>query len=177
MFHYCASFCRHSQPKVSPSIVAAPPQKDTPTTEDSTSQKDESFHTPVAKESMLSASLRAGAFDANAKGLLTCSMPDLRSLFTSSPQAEPPTADKEAAPPNHETNEDSSKEEEDESEEEEELVNKFVEESGEQSREDEEGEPEEESWSSSDEEDIHQLVQTLQSYVDESSMLSILILN
>ena len=34
----------------------------------------------------------------------------------------------------------------------------------------EEGDSEEEGWSSSDDEDIHQLVQTLQSYVEESSM-------
>lgn len=157
--------------------MAAPLQKNTSiiATGDSSPHKDDSFHTPLVKESVLSASLRAGAFDVNAKVLLTCSLPDLRSLFTSSPQAVPLAANEEEVPNNQEASEDH------ENEEEQDPVSKFKEESEEQSdkeeEEDEEEEEEEqeedkleeETWSSSDDEDIHQLVQTLQSYVEESS--------
>ena len=120
---------------------------------------------------MLSASLQAGAFDTNAKILLTCSLPDLRSLFaTSPPQVVLPVSidNEEEAPGNQETNEESEYDEEEgsESEEEQEPVSKVREENEE---EEEEVEEEEEAWSSSDDEDIHQLVQTLQSYVEEAS--------
>ena len=169
-------FMQTMQAKVSPSRVAAPllNQKNVPTAGASSSYKDDSFHTPLAKDSMLSASLRAGAFDTNANVLLTCSLPDLRSLFTSSPQAVPPAADEEETPNNQEASE------EQENEEEQEPVSKFREENEERSckeeeeeyqeEEEEEDKLEEEAWSSSDEEDMHQLVQTLQSYVEESSM-------
>ena len=156
-----------TQAKVSPSLVA-PLKKIAPITEDSSPHKEDSFHTP------LSASLRVGAFDTNAKVLLTCSLPDLRSLFTSSPQAVALAASEEDAPNNQEASE------EQENEEEQEPVSKFKKESEEQSHdkeeeyeeeeEEEEDKSEEEAWSCSDDEDMHQLVQTLRSYVEESSM-------
>ena len=140
------------------------------------SDKDDSFHTPLAKESILSASLRAGVFDTNVSILHTCSLPDLRSLFATVP----PTAVEEGAPDNQELNEGSDQEEEGEGSESDavrEPASKLKESSeGEESQGDdearEEEDSEEEGWSSStsDDEDIHQLVQTLQSYVEESSM-------
>jgi hypothetical protein len=130
---------------------------------------------------MLSASLRAGVFDTNVSILHTCSLPDLRSLFSTVPQVLLPTAVEGGAPDNQELNEESDQEEEGEESESDavqEPASKLEEGSeGEESqgddevREDEE-DSEEEGWSSStsDDEDIHQLVQTLQSYVEESSM-------
>lgn len=157
-------------------------KKDTPT---SGERKEDSFHTPMFNNSMLSASIRAGAFDTNAKALHTCSLPDLRSLFATTPS---PTANvEEAAPDSQEINEEGGKEEEEEEEggeseieEELELLSRYKEESGEETPAggdqlkgeesgSEEEEEEEEGWSSSDDEDFHQLVQTLQSYVEEAS--------
>lgn len=125
---------------------------------------------------MLSASLRAGIFDTNVSILHTCSLPDLRSLFATVL----PTAVEEGAPDNQELNEGSDQEEEGEGSESDavqEEASKLKENSeGEESQGDDEArdeeDSEEEGWSSStsDEEDIHQLVQTLQSYVEESSM-------
>ncbi len=144
------------------------------------SDKEDSFHTPLAKESMLSASLRAGVFDTNVSILHTCSLPDLRSLFSTVPQVLLPTAVEGGAPDNQELNEESDQEEEGEgsdSDAVQEPASKLEEGSeGEESQGDdevrEEEDSEEEGWSSStsDDEDIHQLVQTLQSYVEESSM-------
>ena len=163
---------------MAPSGGATPLSKDTFTAVAPSSDKEDSFHTPVAKESMLSASLRAGAFDTNAAILHTCSLPDLRSLFSTTPQVLLPTAEEEVAPDNEEVNKEHNEEEEEggnESETEQEPVSKLKEDSeGEESQGDdevrEESDSEEEGWSSSDDEDIHQLVQTLQSYVEESSM-------
>lgn len=158
-------------------------KKDTPT---SGERKEDSFHTPMFNNSMLSASIRAGAFDTNAKALHTCSLPDLRSLFATTPS---PTANvEEAAPDSQEINEEGGEEEEEEEEEggeseieeELELLSRYKEESGEETPAggdqlkgeesgSEEEEEEEEGWSSSDDEDFHQLVQTLQSYVEEAS--------
>ena len=141
------------------------------------SDKEDSFHTPLAKESMLSASLRAGVFDTNVAILHTCSLPDLRSLFSTTPM---PIPGEERTPDNQELNEEVSDQEEEEgggseSDVVQEPASRLKGDSeGEESHgEDEvreEGDSEEEGWSSSDDEDIHQLVQTLQSYVEESSM-------
>ena len=144
-----------------------------------TSDKEESFHTPLAKESMLSASLRAGFFDTNVAILHTCSLPDLSALFSTTPQVLLPTADEVRTPGNQELNDESDQEEErggSESDTVQEAAGKLLKEDSEgeesQGEDDdvEEGDSEEEGWSSSDDEDIHQLVQTLQSYVEESSM-------
>ena len=140
------------------------------------SDKEDSFHTPEAKESLLSASLRAGVFDTNAANLHSCSLPDLRTLFSTTPQVLLPATNEKAAPDNQEINEKSEEGEERKSEREaeQEPASKLKEDSeGEESHGDsefqEESDSEEEGWSSSDDEDIHQLVQTLQSYVEESS--------
>ena len=178
--HWRSDFHLCTQSKVSPSIAQVP--KDIPTNVDGTPPgKDDSFHTPMVKDLQLSASLRAGAYDTNAKVLLTCSLPDLWTLFSSPPPAIMQVDNEEAFPSNEDINEEEAGEEEEEEEEEEEgecseeeveedeePVSKFEEENegGESSGEEEE----EESWSSSDDEEIHQLVQTLQSYVEESSM-------
>ena len=167
--------CSYTQSKITPSVVVTPLVKDSPATNLSPG-KDDSFHTPMVKEgSMLSASLRAGAFDTNAAVLLTCSLPDLRSLFSTSPQVTPQTADEGATLDNQETSEEGNEGEEGDRESEQEPVSK--EESEEECPGDDgddtvfkEDESEEEVWLSSDDEDIHQLVQTLQSYVEESSM-------
>ena len=139
------------------------------------SDKEYSFHTPMAKESMLSASLRAGAFDTNVAILHTCSLPDLRSLFSTTPQVLLPTAEEERAPDNQEQSDQEEEGEGSESDAVQEPTSKLKENSeGEESQGDdkvrEEDDSGEEGWSSSDDEDIHQLVQTLQSYVEESSM-------
>ena len=92
-----------------------------------------------------------------------------------------PTAEEERAPDNQELNEESDQEEEGEGSESDtvqEPASKLKEDSeGEESQGDdevrEEDDSEEEGWSSSDDEDIHQLVQTLQSYVEESSTYSV----
>ena len=175
--HWRSDFHLCTQTKVSPSIAQVP--KDTPTNVDGTPPgKDDSFHTPMVKDLQLSASLRAGAYDTNAKVLLTCSLPDLRTLFSSPPPIIMQVDNEEEFPSNEDINEEKAGEEEEEEEEgecseeeveeDEEPVSKFEEENegGESSGEEEE----EESWSSSDDEEIHQLVQTLQSYVEESSM-------
>ena len=172
-----------TQSKVTtPSVGAKPLSKGTFTAVALSLDKEDSFHTPVAKESVLSASIRVGAFDTNAAILHTTSLPDLRSLFSTIPQILSPTAEEEATPDNQGVNEESNEEEEEEgeseSEAEEEPASKLKEESGgeESHGEDalrEEDDSEEEEWSSSDDEDIHQLVQTLQSYVEESSMFQL----
>ena len=129
----------------------------------------------MAKESVLSASLRAGAFDTNVSTLRTCSLPDLRSLFSASPQEPSYAAKAEAVPSNQDVNEGGNEQEEEEGSEDEdegEPVSKFKEDSEEEESQRDDAlreESEEGSWSSSDDEDIHQLVQTLQSYVEESS--------
>lgn len=141
----------------------------------------------------MSASLRAGTYDAGVNILRTCSLPDLTSLVAHNPAHDPgsPEGDVEGPSENEEgismgssaqragieselRDEDDDKDnvfyeesvEEGEGEEVGEEEGE-VEEKGEGEEEDE-GEGEEE-WSSSEDEDLQQLVQTLQNFVEDAS--------
>lgn len=147
-----------------------------------------SYHTPLATSSSedngskppsdsLSASIRAGTFDAGANLLRTCSLPDLTSMISDpSQEGEGPggVASEEWNVGGSPSNEDDvTKASGDESSDGEDVFynGKETPASGEGAESDceEEDEEDEEEWSTSEDEDLQQLVQTLQSFVEEAS--------
>ncbi len=128
----------------------------------------------------------AGTYDANVNLLRTCSLPDLKPLLSDSPEAETPWGDNLKDPPNDliyvqnkdeicndEDDEDSDpdkpNEVDSEPENEQEGVSEEEESDPETSKKVSDEEEEEEVWSSSEDDDLQQLVQSLQSFVEDSS--------
>ena len=189
---------QNSDPKEEFSTPVAPAAPGRVSTPGVIPTSDDSYHTPVAEEkAKLSASLRAGTYDAGAHILRTCSLPNLASLAEDEGEYREGEASADKSTPREEEEEE---EEEEEGEGEEGRENleerkekkgffEEMEEVGEKSEEGEEGgsgeeekkvsgssENEDESsaesgdeWSSSEEEDLQRLVQTLQSFVEEAS--------
>lgn len=161
-----------------------PPSTDTP-------GKEDLFYTPAASRPAppdLSTSLRAGAFDTSAHLLRTTSLPDLRGLFDLTEGPAPGPLDDVSTEGDSSSNqgnevqlsgneeEDPAGQEDDEGEDSEEEDPACERPNAEQGEGDvpvikEQGEPPDEEgvWSDdSDDEDLQQLVQTLQTFVDEA---------
>ena len=125
----------------------------------------ESYHTPLAGNSKLSASLRAGTYDTNAEILRTCSLPELNSLVSDSDNDKNPWENaKERSPVNSTDNSNQG-----ESPSHKEIKDEGAADEAEFSAEEEEEDEKDEVWSSSEDEDLQRLVETLQSFVEESS--------
>ncbi len=152
--------------------------------------RDSSYLTPLAildKQPTLSASLRAGTYDAGANLLRTCSLPDLTSLLPNPSQegeglggvaSEVWNAGRD--PGNQGggvTGEGNSDDDDDDAESSggedvfynDEIAPGPVGEEPQAEGVESDSEEEEEEWSSSEDEDLQQLVQTLQNFVEEAS--------
>lgn len=136
----------------------------------------DSFHTPAAEDMVkMSASLRAGTYDAGANLLRTCSLPDLTPLVE--PAKDPGSlgwdvGERQDSPENGESTPGADSDLEPHDKDDvfyDDLEEGKGGEEGESEEEGKEDDEEEGEWSSSEDEDLQQLVKTLQHFVEEAS--------